>query len=264
MPSEIEGILYGKTADFSGVVLRGGKDLVRFDSAGVCCWKLLGFGVFEPWLIGLLWLVVAGLKYVVILAWRESFGGDSLFLVCIRPIRFGFSANISNKSSMVRYGFWCFGVGFGGVGGQIFGAVSVHLGIGFAAGIGRRDGFGATTGREAISAQDIGFFGVAIGVIGGVSWSEVFGVVFDEATGGVCNDVVSLRGGGVAGGVGIAATAFDISIDAADDCFGVEGGVGIAVDTAALLGALILAFDARRSLMVTTQGHVGEYSQCFR
>ena len=42
MPSEMEGILYGKTADFSAVVLRGGKDsvgkeLVRFDSAGVCC-----------------------------------------------------------------------------------------------------------------------------------------------------------------------------------------------------------------------------------
>ena len=43
-------------------------------------------------------------------------------------------------------------------------------------GMGRRDGFGATTGREAISAQDIGFLGVAIGVdigvAGGVKGSE--------------------------------------------------------------------------------------------
>ena len=40
MPSEIEGILYGETVDFSGVVSRGGKDsvgkdLVRIDSAGM-------------------------------------------------------------------------------------------------------------------------------------------------------------------------------------------------------------------------------------
>ena len=143
---------------------------------------------------------------------------------------------------MVRYGFWCFGVGFGGVGGQIFGAVSVHLGIGFAAGIGRRDGFGATTGREAISAQDIGFFGVAIGadvaitafgvqggVAGGVSGSEFFEVRSEGVIGGVSINAGSLRGGGVAGGVGISATAFVVAIGAAGDCFGVEGSVGIAV-----------------------------------
>ena len=35
----------------------------------------------------------------------------------------------------------------------------LHTDLGVA--IGRREGFGAVTGREAISAQDIGFFGVA-------------------------------------------------------------------------------------------------------
>ena len=35
----------------------------------------------------------------------------------------------------------------------------LHTDLGVA--IGRREGFGATTGREAISAQDIGFLGVA-------------------------------------------------------------------------------------------------------
>ena len=35
MPSEMEGIMYGETAEFSGVVSRGGKDLVRIISAGM-------------------------------------------------------------------------------------------------------------------------------------------------------------------------------------------------------------------------------------
>ena len=136
--------------------------------------------------------------------------------------------------------------------------VSSAFGTDFSAGIGRRDGFGATTGREAISAQDICFLGVA----GGVPGSEVFGAVSDE-----------VESGGVAGGVGNAATALDVSIGAmgvrsAANAFGVEGGVGIAatgfgVGTAVSL-EVSFAFDARRSLMVTTQGHVGEYSQCFR
>ncbi|KAG7008418.1 hypothetical protein G7Y79_00006g020380 [Physcia stellaris] len=56
---------------------------------------------------------------------------------------------------------WCFGDGVrGGVGGQAMLAFSngLHTNLGVA--IGRREGFGAT-GREAISAQDIGFLGVA-------------------------------------------------------------------------------------------------------
>ena len=120
---------------------------------------------------------------------------------------------------MVRYGFWCFGFGVCGVGGQVNGAVSTIFGARFGVGIGRREGLGATTGREAISAQDICFLGVAtgaesdcFGVGGGVSGSEVFGVVFDEVTGGVSSNVGSLCGGGVAGGVSTAATAFGVDL----------------------------------------------------
>ena len=35
MPSEIERILYGERADFSGMVSVGGEDLARIDSAGM-------------------------------------------------------------------------------------------------------------------------------------------------------------------------------------------------------------------------------------
>ena len=61
----------------------------------------------------------------------------------------------------------------------------MHIGTPFGVGTGRREGFGAMTGREAISAQDIGFFGVAVGAVGdcfgvagGVSGSEDFEVGF--------------------------------------------------------------------------------------
>ena len=92
----------------------------------------------------------------------------------------------------------------------------------FGVGTGRREGFGATTGREAISAQDI-FFGVAIGVAGGVSGSEVSMVGFDWLIGGVSINAGSLVGGGVAGGVGFAIGAMDVR--SAATAFGVEGGV---------------------------------------
>lgn len=47
-------------------------------------------------------------------------------------------------------------------------------------GIRRREGFGATTERQTISAQDIGFFDVSIGAVSdgfGVSGSQAFGAV---------------------------------------------------------------------------------------
>ena len=98
----------------------------------------------------------------------------------------------------------------------------------FGVGTGRREGFGAVTGCEAISAQDIDFLGVAVdaigdcfGVAGGVSGSKVLVVDFDWLIGGVSINAGSLGGGGVAGGVGIAATAF---------------GVGIAISLAGFVG----------------------------
>ena len=97
----------------------------------------------------------------------------------------------------------------------------MHVGTGLGVAIGRRDGFGAMTGREAISAQDICFLGVAIGVAGGVKGSELSEVDSWGVVGGVSIIAGSLDGARVAGVVGIVATAF-----------GVEGGVGIGADTA--------------------------------
>ena len=120
----------------------------------------------------------------------------------------------------------------------------MHIGTDFGVGIGRRDGFGAMTGREAISAQDNCFLGVAIGVAGGVSGSESFEAAFGWLIGGVSTNAGSLGGGGVAG----ADTAIDVGIagslgvGSAGFAFGVEGGVGI-------------AFGVRSAI---TQGQVGE------
>ena len=177
-----------------------------------------------------------------------------------------FSANISNRSSIVRYGSWCccccFGFGVCGVGGQVFGAVSVHVDTGFGVGTGRREGFGALTGREAISAQDICFRGVAIGVgvaggegtssdvetgvAGGVRGSEVWEVDSDWLTGGVSINAGSLGGGGVAGGVGIAATAFGVG----------SGVVGVAVSLS-MVSAGSLGVVTADSLGVVTAGSLG-------
>ena len=77
-------------------------------------------------------------------------------------------------------------------------------------GIGRREGFGESIGREAISAQEIGFFGVAgdaIDVAGDVSRSESLGFGFASVLGGVSVNVCSLDDGDVAEGV---STALDV------------------------------------------------------
>ena len=60
----------------------------------------------------------------------------------------------------MRYGLDGVGVR-GGVGGQATLAFSKGLHTDLGVAIGRREGLGATIGREAISAQDIGFFDVA-------------------------------------------------------------------------------------------------------
>ena len=81
----------------------------------------------------------------------------------------------------------------------------LHTDLGVA--IGRREGFGATTGREAISAQDIGFLGVAADKDSDAvskEGSEGVGVAGDSATnfGDVGGEEVTDRGneaGGVEG-----------------------------------------------------------------
>ncbi|KAG6997643.1 hypothetical protein G7Y79_00039g076050 [Physcia stellaris] len=65
-----------------------------------------------------------------------TFGEEERIWCRCRPNGLGFPANMRNRSS-----------------------TSLHIDLDVA--IGRREGFGATTGRETISAQDIGFLGVA-------------------------------------------------------------------------------------------------------
>ena len=67
---------------------------------------------------------------------------------------------------MLLAGSWCSKTGEGG---------GVAGGVGKAVGRGRREGFDGVIGREAISAQDIGFFGVEAGVVGGEDDATVAG-----------------------------------------------------------------------------------------
>ena len=65
----------------------------------------------------------------------------------------------------MRYGLDGVGVR-GGVGGQATLAFSKGLHTDLGVAIGRREGLGATIGRAAIPAQDIGFLGVATDEVG--------------------------------------------------------------------------------------------------
>ena len=116
----------------------------------------------------------------------------------------------------------------------------------FGVGIGRREGFDAMTGREAISAQDICFRDVAVGVAGGVNGNEISEVDFWCVTGGVSINAGLLDGESVAesvssaivivaGSLGVeVAKNVDFAIDAlnvrsAVTAFDVEGNVDIAI-----------------------------------
>ena len=104
------------------------------------------------------------------------------------------------------------------------------------------------TGREAISAQDIGFFGVAglvgvdclgvaVGVAGGVKGSELSEVDFDWSIGGASINAGSLGVGVVAGGVGIVAIAFGVvSASSLGVGFAISHGVDFAVSPAGFVG----------------------------
>ena len=115
----------------------------------------------------------------------------------------------------------------------------MHLNVDFDVEIERRDDFDATTERETISTQNICFLDVAnavndcFDVTNDVSKSEVFEAVFGEITNDVDIDVDSfrdsLRDEDVAKNVDIAIIAFDVSIDATNDCFDVERDVCIAI-----------------------------------
>ena len=99
----------------------------------------------------------------------------------------------------------------GGVSGQAMLAFSEDLHTDLGVAIGRREGFGATTGREAISAQDIGFLGVAADKDSDAvseEGSEGVGVAGDSATnfGDVGGDEVTDSEAGEISGVGGEAT----------------------------------------------------------
>ena len=105
---------------------------------------------------------------------RQSFGENRPFWRCIRSIGIGFSANITNRSSIVRYALFDAGVGVDVDIGE-GGALPRNLGTG----LGRRDGFG-DAGFDTIAAQDICVFGVADKVR-----SAGLGISVDGVAGGV-------------------------------------------------------------------------------
>ena len=117
------------------------------------------------------------------------------FWRCGRPNGFDLSANMAKRSFIVRYAL--FGVGFcegvGGVENEI-GAILKNLGVGS----GKREDFGDVIGFDAISAQDICFFGVARGVAGKVGSMKV-GKVTEGVAGGVSGGVSGEITGGFEG-----------------------------------------------------------------
>ena len=228
--------------------------------------------------------------------------------MCKRSDFVNFSANISNKSSMIKYDF-CFEIWESvddEVDEQIIDVIFSAFDTDLSAEIEKRDDFDATTERETISVQNICFldvadeiseneifetisdeiedenvaknvdieiiafcvsidatddcFDVKRNVAKEISRSEIFEIIFDEITDDVDFAVDSLRDEKVANDVDNAIIALDVSIDAMSVCFAV-----IVFDVAFANSLdVILTFDAKRSLMITIQKHVDEYSQCFR
>ena len=162
--------------------------------------------------------------------------------MCKRFDLMNFSTNNSNKSSMIKYNF-CFEIWENvddEIDEQIIDVIFNAFDIDLNAKIEKRDDFDATTERETISVQNICFFDVAKEI----SKNEIFEIIFDEITNDVDFVVDSFRDKKIAKNVNIAIIVFD--------------------DVFANSFDVILTFDVKRSLMITTQKHVDEYSQCFR
>ena len=144
-----------------------------------------------------------------------------------------FSANISYRSSIVRYDFWCFA--FDEIDEQVNIAIFVHLNVDFDVKIEKRDDFDATTEREIISIQNIHFLDVAtdaisdcFDVIDDVNENENF-VIDSERLIDDLNIETDSFDENVANDVDIAIIAFENSIDSTDDCFTVKKKVDIAI-----------------------------------
>ena len=144
----------------------------------------------------------------------------------------------------MRYDFWCFDPGVERVDGeidrQVIAAVSNAFGMIFDVETGRREDFDAMTERETISAQNIGFLGVA----GGVKESEILVIDFDWLIDGVSINAGSLDGGGVAKDVDVsivvivASSTFDVEkdVDIAATDFDVDSASSFDVDSAGFAG----------------------------
>ena len=130
----------------------------------------------------------------------------------------------------------------------------MHLSVDLDTEIERRDDFDATTEREAISVQNIDFFGVAVGAVNDyfdveknvakeVSTNEFFEITSKKIIDDVSTNVDSLDDEDVTEDVNTAITAFVDSIDTTNDCFDVTKNVIIAI-TASIDVAFADSFDA--------------------
>ena len=159
--------------------------------------------------------------------------------MCIRFDVLSFSANISYRSSIVKYDFEK--TVDDEIDEQINDAIFVHLTVDFDVEIERRENFDAMIERETISIQNICFRDVANEVIK----SEIFEIVFDEITNDVSIKTDSLDEN-VANDVDIAIIVLIVSIDATNDCFDVKKDVAKNVNIA------ITAFDVENVRIAIT------------
>ena len=134
-----------------------------------------------------------------------------------------FSANISNKFSIMKYDFWCFVFDFCEIDEQIIDAIFVHIDIDLNVAIEKRDDFDAMIEREIIFVQNIVFFDVAndentfsnvdIDVTNEIIENELSKIDFKWLTNDVNNNIDSIVDENVAKNVDIVITVFDVDFE---------------------------------------------------
>ena len=120
-----------------------------------------------------------------------------------------FSTNISNKSSIIKYDFWCFDIDFWEkiyceTDKQIIDAIFAIFDTRFNVEIEKRENFDAMTERETISIQNVDFFDVVIDAINDVSENKNFEIDFDSLKDNVNINIDSFDDENVAKNVNIA------------------------------------------------------------
>ena len=145
--------------------------------------------------------------------------------MCCKSDFVRFSTNISNRSSIIKYDFWCccccFDFDVCEIDEQIFDAVFVHVDIDFDVEIEKRENFDALTERETISIQNICFRDVAndenisadvdIDVTNEIKESDVSMIDSEWLTNDVNNNIDSFVDENVAKNVDIVIIVFDVN-----------------------------------------------------